>query len=168
MTIYNVKKSPLVALLWSFALPGFGQFYNGQYILGFTLMIWEIIINLQSGLNLTVYHTFRFEPLEAHNVIDYSWGLFYPSVMGYSIWQAYNKSRLINTINNNEVIKDYRLTGFCYGLVAGMNFGIYSHQPITNYTFFDYPVYSGLLMGLLGGIIGHLLEKLISKLKKQK
>jgi hypothetical protein len=75
---------------------------------------------------------------------------------------------LINAINNNEVIKDYRLTGFCYGLVAGMNFGIYSHQPITNYTFFDYPVYSGLLIGLLGGIIGHLLEKLISKLKKQK
>ncbi|MBO0994641.1 hypothetical protein [Bacillus sp. SD088] len=44
-------KSPIVALLWSETMAGFGQFYNGQYIFGFNV---EFIANVHSNLNVSI------------------------------------------------------------------------------------------------------------------
>lgn len=59
---------------------GFGQFYNGQYIFGVTLLLLEIISNILSHLNLAILHTFHGDIKKSHDVIAYDWGLFYPSV----------------------------------------------------------------------------------------
>lgn len=46
-------KSPYAALFWSCVLPGFGQFYNKDYIVGAVLIVLEFLINLNSNLNLS-------------------------------------------------------------------------------------------------------------------
>jgi TM2 domain-containing membrane protein YozV len=33
-------------LLWSIALPGFGQFLNGKYVKGLTLLFLEFLVNV--------------------------------------------------------------------------------------------------------------------------
>nr|WP_249310327.1 hypothetical protein [Bacillus sp. FJAT-49736] len=149
-------------MLWSFVLPGFGQFYNGQFFLGFVLMALEVIINTYSGLNLAIYHTFRGELHQAHQVVHYNWGLFYPSIWGYGMWQAYNQSALINdqlrVKGIHEPFKKAYFTGMLFGLVAGMVIGLFFSFILHS------PVYSGLVIGVVGAIIGHLLEKFIYKI----
>lgn len=169
----NTYKSPVAALLWSAALPGFGQFYNGDYLLGFVLMIWEIAVNFNSNLNLAIMHGFHGDFEKAHKVIDYQWGMFYPSVYGFSLWHAYNKAITINLQLENVGIKPPKrksyLTGFLFGMVSGMNFGLYWHFHFFRKTcclqFLDIPVLNGLLSGLIGGILGHIIEKIHLKNK---
>lgn len=157
-------KQPIAALLWSLTIPGFGQFYNKQIGLGIILVIWELTINQFSSLNLAIYHSFQWEYLLAHDVINYQWGLYYPSVWAFSMWQAYNKSLSINKQISGEHNKQIpSLTGFYFGSVIGMNFGIYGHihfVDVTNwFAFLASPVFSGLLMGITFAFSGHWLEK---------
>ncbi|MDC3424327.1 hypothetical protein NC797_07365 [Aquibacillus sp. 3ASR75-11] len=83
----NTYKSPVAALLWSTALPGFGQLYNEDHLLGFILMGWEIAVNFNSNLNLAIMYVLQGDFENAHEVIDYQWGMFYPSVYGFALWQ---------------------------------------------------------------------------------
>ncbi|MCM2534342.1 hypothetical protein NDK43_20815 [Neobacillus pocheonensis] len=55
----NEYKSSVSTHLWSFALPGFGQVYNGQVLLGIIFMLWESGANLLSGLNLAIMESFH-------------------------------------------------------------------------------------------------------------
>ncbi|WP_044477087.1 hypothetical protein [Oceanobacillus massiliensis] len=166
MEQHNEFKSPVAALLWSLTMAGFGQFYNGQYIFGFILLMGEFTANVLSNLNLTIHHTFHGDYLEAHRVANYQWGLFYPSIYGFSIWQAYNEAIIFNyRQEGKKPPRETYLTGFCIGLVVGMNFGIYWHHHFWDefylIRFLTSPVYNGLVLGMTGGLIGHLIEKWI-------
>ncbi|RVT59054.1 DUF5683 domain-containing protein [Niallia taxi] len=162
----NSYKSPWASLLWSFVIPGFGQFYNGQFLIGIVLVALEVLINSCSNLNMSIYHTFHGELQKAHEVVNYNWGLFYPSLWGYGMWQAYNQAL---TINNNlrekgikEPCKRAVFTGLLYGFVAGMVLGLFFQFILVS------PVYTGLTIGIIGAVIGHLVEKLIFKGKQKK
>jgi hypothetical protein len=160
-------KSPLAAMLWSCVLPGFGQLYNKDYIVGFLLIGLEFIINLNSNLNISLTDTFIGDIKSAHHLIDYRWALFYPSLYGFAIWQAFNSAKA----NNNKLVgkdPDQRtyLSGFFLGMVLGMDFGLFWHDStfIGHYTvigFLDFPVFNGLALGLLVGIFGHIMENKI-------
>jgi hypothetical protein len=89
-------KSPWAALLWSMALPGFGQVYNGNYILGFVFVVAELMVNNMSKLNLSFLYTLHGDFNQSHNVVDFQWGMFYPSLWGFGMWQAFNKAKMIN------------------------------------------------------------------------
>lgn len=157
-------KSPFAAMLWSCVLPGFGQFYNKDYIVGAVLIGLEFIVNLNSNLNISLIDSFMGDINSAHHVIDYSWALFYPSLYGYGIWQAFNYA----IANNNRMVGkdvDHRtyLSGFFIGMVLGMDFGLFWHDTsfIRHFTvirFLDFPVFNGLVIGLLTGIFGHIME----------
>ena len=90
-------KSPIAAMFWSVVLPGFGQLYNKDYFIGILLLVLEFLINLKSHLNLVLVNTFKGDLLHAHQSVNYSWGLFYPSIYCFAIWHAYNSA---NTNNN--------------------------------------------------------------------
>lgn len=161
---YKEYKSPVAALLWSVTMAGFGQFYNGQYVFGFILLIGEYSANLLSGLNLAVHHSFHGQYLQAHEVVDYQWGLFYPSIYCFSIWQAFNNAIIINySQEERELPRETYLTGFFVGMVVGMNLGIYWHHhfldKVNFLKFLISPVYNGLVLGIVGGLIGHFIEK---------
>jgi hypothetical protein len=60
-------------LLWSVALPGFGQLLNKRYVKGVILIALEIIINSQSHLNSAIQSSFHGNIAEAIAETNYQW-----------------------------------------------------------------------------------------------
>jgi hypothetical protein len=82
-------RPPWVAAWWSAAFPGFGHMFLGKYLHGLILIIWELVINNLSHLNLAIALSFhgRFE--EAQAILNQDWVLLYLAVYVYSIWDSY-------------------------------------------------------------------------------
>jgi hypothetical protein len=76
-------------LLWSIALPGFGQFLNRKYIKGIVLILLEFFINIKSHLNIVIISSFHGDIIQAITETNYQWLLFYPCVYLFGIWDAY-------------------------------------------------------------------------------
>jgi phosphate/sulfate permease len=107
--------------------------------------------------------TLHAEFLKSHDVVNYEWGLFYPSVWGFSMWHAFNRAKTMN-----GEWKKAELTGILIGLVAGMNIGLLLHIPAENIPYFTIdifmsPVISGMVGGLIGALLGYYVEKWYSK-----
>ncbi|MEB5482243.1 hypothetical protein P8825_22030 [Shouchella clausii] len=81
-------------LLWSIALPGFGQFLNGHYLKGIILLLLEFIINVRSNLNEAIILSFHGKIQLAIDQTDYQWLMFYPCVYMFGIWDAYKGDTL--------------------------------------------------------------------------
>lgn len=76
-------------LLWSIALPGFGQILNGKFLKGLLFIGLEFLINSQSHLNEVIISSFHGNIEQAVAQTDYAWLMFYPCVYMFSIWDAY-------------------------------------------------------------------------------
>jgi hypothetical protein len=169
-----VYKSPLAAMVWSVLLPGFGQLYNKQYFIGVVLIGCEFVVNLNSNLNLALVHSFNGDFSAAHAVIDYRWGMFYPSLYGFAIWQAFNTAKAHNSRVFHQVTQTRTyLSGFFMGLVVGMDFGLFWHdysgmRQTSMTSFFDMPVFNGLLYGIALGVLGAVVEKHVYRRYKEK
>ncbi|MEN1967087.1 hypothetical protein WMZ97_03315 [Lentibacillus sp. N15] len=164
----NNNKSPIAALLWSLALPGFGQLYNRDFLLGIILMTWEIILNVKTNLNLALFYSFKGDFTLASQVVNYEWGLFYPSVFCFALWQAFNSAHSLNRHSSGKKRWErVYLTGFFIGMVTGMNMGINWYDGfLTKYSpIFNTPIFSGIAIGLIGAFIGHMLELLLKRFK---
>jgi len=159
----NVYKSPSAAAIWSTLLPGFGQLYVRDYIIGFSLVAWEIVVNIMSNINWSIYYSFNGELHKSVEVIDWGWGLFYPSVYVFNIWHAYDRAKVINSeLESRGEPRPPKLAnnlGFFTGLFVGMFFGLF-------WQFLISPVFSGVILGVILGIVGHFIEKILTnKLK---
>ena len=55
------NKNKVEKLLWSIALPGFGQILNGKYLKGVLLIALEILVNVQANFNLAIIYSFHGE-----------------------------------------------------------------------------------------------------------
>ncbi|WP_438444571.1 hypothetical protein [Gorillibacterium sp. sgz5001074] len=89
-------RTPWIAAWWSAAFPGFGHMFIGKYLHGFVLILWELVVNSQSQLNMGIALSFlgRFEEARSH--INQEWGLLYIAVYAYSIWDSYRSAVEIN------------------------------------------------------------------------
>src|SRR5690606_20886911 len=76
-------------ILWSIALPGFGQILNGKILKGLLLVGLEFVINSQSHLNQIIIYSFYGNTSEAIVHTNYQWLMFYPCVYMFAIWDAY-------------------------------------------------------------------------------
>lgn len=102
-------RTPWIAAWWSAAFPGFGHMFIGKYLHGLILIIWELVVNNQSNLNMGMALSFlgRFE--EAKDVINPQWGLLYVAVYLYSIWDSYRcaveikKSHILSEIEDAPI-----------------------------------------------------------------
>lgn len=163
-------KSPVAALLWSLVMTGFGQFYNGQYIFGTLLFLFELTSNVFSSLNMSIFHSFHSETQVAHDTFNHQWGLFYPSTYAFSMWQAYNKAIVINCHKQGkDTPNEVYLTGFFISFVIGMNLGVYYHHLFDNVpilSFLHSPIFNGPLFGIVFGFIGHFIEKYWKKRRR--
>ncbi|WP_246206724.1 hypothetical protein [Virgibacillus ihumii] len=117
---------------------------------------------------MTIFYSFHGNTQLAHEVVNYQWGLFYPSIYAFSIWQAYNKAIIMNCQQEGaNPPRETYLTGFCFGLVIGMNVGVYWHHHFfDNIPFFkilSIPVFNGILLGIIAGFVGHILERYIKR-----
>lgn len=82
------RASRTEALLWSIALPGFGQLLNGKYVKGILLITLEFLINLKSHLNWVIITSFHGD-LPTIEQTNMEWLMFYPCVYMFGIWDAY-------------------------------------------------------------------------------
>jgi TM2 domain-containing membrane protein YozV len=76
-------------LLWSIALPGFGQFLNGKYVKGIVLLILEFLVNVQANFNEIIILSFHGDIEKAIVQADYQWLMFYPCLYFYTMWDAF-------------------------------------------------------------------------------
>jgi TM2 domain-containing membrane protein YozV len=80
-------------VLWSIAIPGFGQLLNKKYVKGIVLILLEFIINVKANINTIIILSFYGQTGSAVQQANYQWLMFYPCVYMYSIWDAYRDSR---------------------------------------------------------------------------
>lgn len=84
-----VKGDPIEKLLWSIALPGFGQLLNKAYLKGIILITLEFLININANINTAIVESFNGNIELAIHLTDYQWIMFYPCVYIFSIYDAY-------------------------------------------------------------------------------
>lgn len=79
----------LERLLWSIALPGFGQLLNGRFLKGLVFIACEILINQMSRLNEIIKLSFQGDIQAAIATTNYQWLMFYPCVYMFAAWDAF-------------------------------------------------------------------------------
>lgn len=149
----NQKRTPYAALLWSAMLPGFGQMYNRDFIVGAVLIILEFGTNILAKLNYAIIHSFNFSS-QVNELTDanFQWMLFYPGIWSYSMWQAYNKAREINSVIEKGGEVTTKFTGLFVGLTVFMQLGVI--WPVLHS-----PILTGIIFGSFGAVIGNFCEK---------
>ena len=81
--------NPYEKLLWSIALPGFGQLLNGKYIKGILFIFLEFLVNVQANFNEIIILSFQGDIEKAIVQADYQWLMFYPCLYFFAIWDAF-------------------------------------------------------------------------------
>lgn len=91
-------RNPLVVAFWAAMFPGLGHMLLSKYIRGFMLFIWEVLINLESHINLAILYSFtgRFEM--AKSVINKEWILLYLPTYMFAIWDSYRSTVALNNL----------------------------------------------------------------------
>nr|WP_255648181.1 hypothetical protein [Pseudalkalibacillus hwajinpoensis] len=95
---YLDKRSPYLAALWSFFMPGLGQLYIHRIVTAFVVIIWSVIFFYYSHMLEGVSLLFLGEIKKATSVLEPEWLLMFPSLYGFAIFDAY-----MNTVENNKL-----------------------------------------------------------------
>lgn len=82
------RSSLFEKLMWSIALPGFGQYLNRKYFKGTVFLILEFLINVQAKFNQVILLSFHGEIGEAIKHAEYQWLMFYPCLYFFAMWDA--------------------------------------------------------------------------------
>jgi hypothetical protein len=82
-------RHPWVVAFWSITFPGFGYLLLHKYLRGYLLILWEVLINDRSKVNLALFYNFTGRPELAESVINLRWYLLYGAVYIFSIWDTY-------------------------------------------------------------------------------
>jgi hypothetical protein len=94
-------RNPWVVAFWSFMFPGLGHLLLSIYIRGFLLFVWEIIINIESHVNLAILYSFIGQFDKAKEAIDVRWVFLYIPTFFYAVWDSY---RTAVDMNKNFVL----------------------------------------------------------------
>ena len=152
------KTTKLEAILWSIALPGFGQLLNGQLIKGLTFILLEFLINTKSSFNHAILYSFLGQINKAFEVVNYQWLMFYPCVYMFAMYDAYKSST-----PNPPYLSFLPFASSAYTVTVGLMYSSKLHVggvllgPIWLPIIFLVP---GLILGFL---VRHLLMKYIKR-----
>jgi len=152
------KSYPIEVVLWSIALPGFGQILNGRILKGFLFIFLEFIININSNLNLNIKYSFIGDFEKAVNVTDDAWALFYPCVFVFAAFDSYiDALKIIGEepppyISVPFVTSAYVAT---IGTIYGDSKALYQEIP---------PIFIPIIATIIGFIIGIIIRKLVIKI----
>ncbi|MGN8648008.1 hypothetical protein ACTNEO_18235 [Gracilibacillus sp. HCP3S3_G5_1] len=145
---------PSEVLLWSIALPGFGQLLNGKIIKGIILIGLEFIINVQANLNEILIFSFYGQMEMAIDKADYQWLLFYPCLYFFAMWDAYRDAG-----GGGKPYSSLPFVFSAYFVTVGTIFS-------SSFTLFGVllgPIWLPIVSVLPGVLVGLLLQKLIRK-----
>lgn len=91
-------RNPIVIAWWSAAFPGFGHLLLNKYLRGILLFSWEVIININSEINLALVHSFCGDFDLAKAALNPRWTTMYIPVYLFAIWDSYR-----TTVDMNKV-----------------------------------------------------------------
>lgn len=151
-----MKKRELDVILWSIALPGFGQILNQQILKGTLFIVLEFLINVQSNFNLAIMYSFLGEIQNAIDVTNYQWLMFYPCLYMFAIWDAYKDAR-----GGKDSFSFLPFVFSAYFVTVG---SIYSSNLKVFGVLFG-PVFLPMLFLIPGIIIGLLIKFVLRNLK---
>lgn len=153
MGVPGKRPSKSEALMWSIALPGYGQILNGKIEKAFLFIFLEILINIKSNLNLATLATCTGQINRALHTVDFQWLMFYPCVYLFAMWDAYRDAE--GTVHNKAflpfVFAAYFVT---LGVIYSSVFRVFGHLigPILLPILFLIPGF------LVGGLIRWILN----------
>jgi hypothetical protein len=152
----QMSKDQLEKLLWSVALPGFGQLLNKNYVKGIILIFLEFLINIHSHFNQIIMLSFHGKTHEAVQLTDYAWIMFYPCVYMFAIWDAVRgaKGQLAAYACLPYVSSAYMIT-----------IGVMFSNTFTIFGVLWGPVWLPILFCFLGIGLGQLIKFILSRNK---
>jgi hypothetical protein len=139
------------ALLWSIALPGFGQLLNREYLKGIIFIALEFIINVQSHFNEIILQSFNGNIEKAIEGTEYQWLMFYPCVYFFAMWDAYKDAG-----GGKEPYAYLPFVFSAYFVTVGL---MYS-EKVKIFGFFFGSVWFPMLCVIPGVVIGILLKRI--------
>lgn len=95
---YLDKRNPILSVVWSLMMPGLGQLYIHRVATATFVIIWSVIFLYYSHALEAFSLLFLGRIKEATAVLDAEWLLLLPSVIGFSMYDAY-----VNTVENNKL-----------------------------------------------------------------
>nr|WP_216855399.1 hypothetical protein [Paenibacillus alba] len=119
---------------------------NKKYLKGVVLIALEVLINVQSDLNVSIQMSFQGNIAGAIETTDYEWLMFYPCVYMFGIWDAYRDAD-----EKEQPLSFLPYVSAAFFATVGM---IYS-------PYFLGPVWLSLLFCFVGVGIGLLLKKIL-------
>jgi hypothetical protein len=150
-----VNKKQFELLMWSIALPGFGQFLNGKYYKGTVLVLLEFLINVQANFNQIIILSFHGEIGKAINHTDYQWLMFYPCLYFFAMWDAVKDA---GGRNEPYSFLTYVFAGF------SVTVGLIFSSDLKIFGVLLGPMWLPMLFVIPGILIGLLLKKSLNKI----
>lgn len=90
--------NPWIVAFWSFAFPGCGNLLQGRKLKGMFLIIWELVINTNAKINLSIMYSLLGQFDKAREVVDTRWFLLYVALYVYSMWDSYRGTVDLNKL----------------------------------------------------------------------
>lgn len=147
------KLTKIEAVLWSVALPGFGQLLIGQYFKGALFVILEFLVNINSNFNTAIMYSFLWEIDKAFAVTNFQWLMFYPCLYMFAMWDSYRTA-----MPENEKLSFLPFVFAAYFLTVGLMLS--PKIKIFNVSFG--PVFLPMLFFLpLGLLVGYIIRLVI-------
>lgn len=110
-------RNPYIIAWWSAAFPGFGHLLLSKYLRGFVLFIWEVVVNVNCNLNLSMIYSFQGEIEKAKEILDTRWLLIYIPVYIFAIWDSYRTTVDLNKIFVLAEREEHRFNSFSIGIM---------------------------------------------------
>lgn len=109
------QRNPYIIAWWSMAFPGSGHMLLSKYLRGFLLFIWEVIVNLNSNLNLALFYSFTGQISLAKEILNTDWLLLYIPTYIFAIWDSYRTAVDLNGIYLLAAREDAKIIPFRMG-----------------------------------------------------
>lgn len=118
------ERPPLLAAFFSAVLGGMGQLYNNQFLKGFILIGWTIVINVYAQTNHLLEKLFLGKGIYLMQ-IDWQWLLFVPSIYGFCVWDSYVCAVEINKLLVEEQRYCFSQKKNFHGVSEGRQYPMY-------------------------------------------
>lgn len=105
---YLDKRKPVIALIWSILFPGLGHLYIHNVITGFFMFAYTVGICYMGHLPLAIHYTMIGEFVQAKQVLDMQWALYFPSIYFFIVYDSYASAIEHNKLFEKEMSKYLR------------------------------------------------------------
>ncbi|MCS0655394.1 hypothetical protein [Cytobacillus firmus] len=150
-----MDKNAIEKLLWSIALPGFGQLLNQKYIKGILFITLEFIVNIQSNFNEAIISSFQGNINTSFEQINLKWLMFYPCLYFFSMWDA------VKDANGGGEKSPFLFLPFVFAAYF-VTVGLIYSTKVKLFGLLFGPVFLPMLFVIPGVLIGLGLKKLIT------